>query len=1217
LWLALVPGVAGAVAAAAELSGADDPGPVTIALWVAAATLAFALPIVLLLADSRQVRRRQTAEAIGETRRHFVTRGRGVTPSSFRRQWYFTGRQRALRELSGWLGGEAPDDYRARVVTGGPGSGKSAVLGRVVTFGNATLRRDVPAGQVPVAAGLVPPVGSVHCAVHARGRTADEVAALIGRELGKPVRTAAELLATPARGAGRRVYGIVVDGVDEAQDPEQLIDDLLEPLAGGAATWRVRLLLGLRTGADRSLLRRCGNHVLEVPLDDPGYFDQADLSEYGRRWLSAQNEPSLSSPYRKRPELAARVAAAVAARAGKSFLIVQLTCVALTALPEATDDSPDQFPDSVGAAMDRYLAVFGDDRRRVRDLLLPLAFAEGAGLSDPDVWAALATALGTARYAGQDVAWLLDERRAVHLLAVAEDVTAGPTYRLFHEALGEHLRASVADRMGVRSAHRLITRTLIDHVPPRADGHGPDWLRAGEYVRKHLATHACAAGQIADLVTDPLFLVATDPDRLIGVLPDHQARPAPQVQVVIDVVHRAGRLLFAADDGERAAYLQMTARKLGADDLADDLARLPPVRWSVPWARWQTITGGAGLIGSGNAYVRRVTVGAGLIVSSFDNSIGVWRLGPGSVVPVRLPEFLRAVRCAAAVPDGVVTLHTDGTMLRHTIVSGDVRPWAPSLGVDRPDYCVPMAYEGRDLLVVAGAGTARLWDPLREQPAGPPARVPPSAQFLDAATVAGRPLLLTDLAGTVQAFDLVTGAARGDPVLAFDDEIVDPDGPVWSGALGEIDGQVVAVLGGCRARPIVRWDLDSGARIAGDLAALDIGTMSLAVGHGLLCAGGADGRLRLWSWPAGQRIGQDLAAHEGGIDTVAMLPLAGRAAVVTGGRDGATRIWWPDSCAAETPDHRAAGFAVGRLLRVRVGGRERLLGATGKELVLLDPADGRTIVTRRAQSWDLARLPGRGAGDVAVGMADGSVHLIEAGSLRTRQRLVVGRPGQIAAVAATPGRVVVLTTTGSLQTWDPGRSRQVHPAVDLGPQVTSVLSINGNAVAPGGQTIAAVDLDTGRPSGWRLADGCPRSSDIWRIATGKIGGRAVAVGVGSSAHVHVWDTDDGVLLVDATLDDGHGMALSDVVVARLHGRAVIVSGGYAGAVAVWDLDGRVGEIIEVGTAIRAIAVVGGDTIVVGGPSGLIAITVSRAVVMTERPRRDLGIRVLRTEQKPG
>src|SRR4051794_9739933 len=121
----MVPGIGGAVAAIAELSGANRPGPVTVTLWLTVAVLSFALPVVLLLVESRQQRRRQASDALGEARRHFVTRGRGVTPSSFRRQWYFTGRRRALRELSAWFAEATPRDYRARVVTGGPGAGKS------------------------------------------------------------------------------------------------------------------------------------------------------------------------------------------------------------------------------------------------------------------------------------------------------------------------------------------------------------------------------------------------------------------------------------------------------------------------------------------------------------------------------------------------------------------------------------------------------------------------------------------------------------------------------------------------------------------------------------------------------------------------------------------------------------------------------------------------------------------------------------------------------------------------------------------------------------------------------------------------------------------------------------------------------------------------------------------------------------------------------------
>ena len=88
---------------------------------------------------------------------------------------------------------------------------------------------------------------------------------------------------------------------------------------------------------------------------------------------------------------------------------------------------------------------------------------------------------------------------------------------------------------------------------------------------------------------------------------------------------------------------------------------------------------------------------------------------------------------------------------------------------------------------------------------------------------------------------------------------------------------------------------------------------------------------------------------------------------------------------------------------------------------------------------------------------------------------------------------------------------------------------------------------------------------MWRLGTGRLAGRTVVVAIGYGAHVHVWDAADSTLLLDRTLDDGHGLRL-------------------------------------------AVAVVGDDTIVIGGPSGLIAVQVSGELVLTEHPRRDLGMR---------
>ena len=63
------------------------------------------------------------------------------------------------------------------VITGSPGVGKSAVLGRVVTTADAAIRAALPPGDQRVRAS----VGSVGCAVHAKAKTALEVAEEIAR----------------------------------------------------------------------------------------------------------------------------------------------------------------------------------------------------------------------------------------------------------------------------------------------------------------------------------------------------------------------------------------------------------------------------------------------------------------------------------------------------------------------------------------------------------------------------------------------------------------------------------------------------------------------------------------------------------------------------------------------------------------------------------------------------------------------------------------------------------------------------------------------------------------------------------------------------------------------------------------------------------------------------------------------------------------------------
>src|SRR5262249_51495949 len=92
-------------------------------------------------------------------------------------------------------------------------------------------------------------------------------------------------------------------------------------------------------------------------------------------------------------------------------LIAQLTARSLTHDTTVVDfASPTwrtSFPSRVGTAMDALFARFSD-AARVRDLLVPLAFAQGSGLPPGRLWAALAGALGTSAYAEQDVPVVAD-----------------------------------------------------------------------------------------------------------------------------------------------------------------------------------------------------------------------------------------------------------------------------------------------------------------------------------------------------------------------------------------------------------------------------------------------------------------------------------------------------------------------------------------------------------------------------------------------------------------------------------------------------------------------------------------------------------------------------------------------------------------------------------------------------------------------------------------
>lgn len=1101
--------------------------------------------------------------------------------------WNFVGRHTVLRDLSARLADRK--DSRSAVVTGDPGSGKSAVIGRLVILSHRDWGRAVPRQGIPE--DTIPPQDSINVAIHARNRTSEEILQALCAAAQVMAGTPGEFL----RVRPGRPMVAAIDAIDEAVDPDRLVTAILNPLIEGGPRTGFRLLLGTRA----YLLDRLSEQADRVDLDDQRYADPESLRVYAEGRLRALD----GSPYASADAALVRaVADAVAQAAGRSFLVALITSRTLAALGHLADPADplwrESLPGTAAQAMQQDLeARLRDDAARACDLLRPLAYAGGNGLPWEDIWAPLASLIAGREYRDEDLIWL---RRNAGSYVVEALESGRSVYHLYHAALADYLRHGQDER----HVHGTFAAYLLRHVPHAVTGERA-WPEAHPYVLSHLATHAAAAGELAGLVADPCFLACAAPPGLLAAFP---AARDPHTRLVAVAYGRALHRLRSHNLPDRLSYLEFAARRASAIALAERIAVYPVQRsWSVRWIRAPTdhphrvLAGHRGPVrevlsmGTADQALQVASVGDDGTLRVWDldaaELIGVYQVSRAGLAAIDLVELSRSRQLAVVLgADGMLTGYELPAMSRvieipvHSGLRG-------ALGTAQLTACEMRCFrlpDGRWAAVTGGPGMmTTIWD---LEAGTAVVRLPTGirAASLELRKLASGALIAVSAdvrRGSLEAFDLETGHRIPDFVAGGDR----PGGrPAKHARPSEefpfrvnLDGRVITLS------PI--GTLDSSCRtvvLTGHGADVtDADVVAVNGGPAALVSSSIDGTVRVWDVTADAQAaaGRRMAATATTVMSISAQPEGTLGVALTATADEEVAVL-----------DLGTGEPVGRLACPT----SSVLAATCGWVPRLGYSAITFEIGGTARVW---RLPsGSQAGIFGTYF----------GAIRTREdRLPVQ-----AAYLPLPGLPLVVTCGHGDKAivWDL-LGRRIHNVFGKHAGTISALASD---MARDGRLLAATGGDDNRVNIWNVIRG-RRVGHFKMVRRSRYlrqpdSGRAVAMNlIMTERHRFVVMVlcEDGELRLfrkrrwspwyQRTVLDTNG-ASSLAVLRMTNGRTVALTGGQDGRLRVWDLeaalldDGRnanhtaVLVDIETEVAITGLSIVGDDTVVTSTLNGLAA-----------------------------
>jgi len=951
-----------------------------------------------------------------EARRHWRPRSRGVSVDS-ERGYRFRGRRRALTEIVTWLDREHPD-RKVLVVTGSPGVGKSAVLGRIVTTADGGVAAALPPEDDAVRA----TVGSVACAVHAKGKTALDVATEIAKAASALLPERVEDLLPGVRNAlaerSPKRFNVIVDALDESTNPTEartIIDRIVLPLAETCADVGAQVVLGTRRSDDAgNLLRRFGPGGVELDLDEPGYFSLADLTAYAMATLQLRGSERPGNPYATDAG-AEPVAERIAALSQKNFLVAGLIA-RMHGLhdDQAVDPTEITFTATVEVAMGRYLdRVPTVDGVSAAELLTALAFAEAPGLT-AELWEIGTRALHGRSLSADQLARFARGTAANFLVESAVD-RAGSTFRLFHQALGDALLTVRGQSVAVADDERALTHAFHDY------GAHAGWEAAPGYLFRSLPGHAARAGLVDELLADDQYLRYADLRRLI---PAANTATTPAGRRSARLLHLTPRAIAAGPEN-RVALFSVTEALEGLGSSYRDSGGRSPYRakWAAVSQRVEraVLEGHTGWVWA----VCPVEVDGRTLLASAggDGTVRIWdpatgelqRTLKGHTGRVYAVEVDRRTLLASAGDDGTVRICDPATGEPRRILAGHTG-WIH-------DMC-PVEVDGRTLLASAGGdGTVRIWDPATGEHqrtlAGHTGRV----NAVCPVEMGGHTVLASaGEDGSVRIWNLATGEHQR--TLAGHTGWIHDVCPL------EVDRRTLLASAGGDGTVRI-WDPATGEpqrTLAGHTDRVNAVCPIQVDRRALLASAGEDGTVRIWD-PATGELQRTLDGHTDWVNAVCPIQVDRRTLLASAGDDGTVRIWDP---ATGEPQRTLEGRtdwinAVNAVCPVEVDGRTLLASAGNDGTVRIwDPATGeprRTLHGHTGRIYAVCQVEINGNAVLASAGSDRTVRIWDPATGEHR-RTLAGHTGWIHDVCPleVDGRRLLASggDDGTVRIWDPG-----------------------------------------------------------------------------------------------------------------------------------------------------------------------------------------------------